>query len=354
MLKIHAHLSLFTILLAITVGTMGCSDTQTGATTSTEKALLGKWRASDRRTLATCEFRRGELTYTNFAGYTGGDLPGHHGTIVRYSIPEENVFQILRDGEKLNHQVRFLSDRLIEITDPRSTRTLYLRWSDHSKAAIQGVYYSNKDRYEKALPFLTAAAEGGEPDAQYYLARQYFQGKGVNANNEAALKWAKASVEGDFPWVYGLLGNIHVACTVPPDYENAIATFETAKTRGVLKGWDKAKLLWMYAAAPDPYCNGEKAAAMAAVAPKEDYLFRSRTDETRALAAAYAAGGDFETAKKLQRTLLKKLRNATTPRLVKMRKEAIRVMDTLYTRGKPFCDAKGEIIAEMVEYERVN
>jgi hypothetical protein len=55
------------------------------------------------------------------------------------------------------------------------------------------------------------AAEQGDPSAQYYLGRTYFQGSGSTLDQAAALKWIKNAAEGGLAEAQNYLGRMYLA-----------------------------------------------------------------------------------------------------------------------------------------------
>lgn len=51
-------------------------------------------------------------------------------------------------------------------------------------------------RYSEAFELLLREAEDGNPDAQYTVGYMYYEGQGVNQDDQAALRWIRESASG--------------------------------------------------------------------------------------------------------------------------------------------------------------
>ncbi len=90
-----------------------------------------------------------------------------------------------------------------------------------------------------AIPELTAAADRGETEAQFQLARAYLYGKGVARNEEKAFEWMKSAAEKGHADAMGGMGYFYSAgLAVGQDAKLAEEWFR----KGAEKGSAKARL----------------------------------------------------------------------------------------------------------------
>jgi hypothetical protein len=59
------------------------------------------------------------------------------------------------------------------------------------------LYYSKgtDDGYKDAFKWYRKAAEQNDADAQFFLGRMYFEGKGIESNTQEAITWMKVSAD---------------------------------------------------------------------------------------------------------------------------------------------------------------
>ncbi|MBI3394355.1 MAG: sel1 repeat family protein [Spirochaetia bacterium] len=78
--------------------------------------------------------------------------------------------------------------------DPART----LPQGDLGEIFLQGKTLYDQKKYEEAFPFLEAAAEGGNPEAQMRLGKMYFNGWGVKHDHAKGREWhEKAAAQGN-------------------------------------------------------------------------------------------------------------------------------------------------------------
>ena len=82
--------------------------------------------------------------------------------------------------------------------------------NDPASLCFVGRESYNEEDYDKALEYLTKAAELGDIEAHYQLGRMYYDGKGVEKDEEKAVyHWEKAAI-GGHPQARSMLGCIEV------------------------------------------------------------------------------------------------------------------------------------------------
>ncbi len=101
--------------------------------------------------------------------------------------------------------------------------------------------------YAKALRFYLAAAEKGDPEAQFIVGGMYYQGLGTDPNRKEALRWLlKAAEQGVWsPESLRILGTMYLQGTgVPQNFQEARNYLERAAELGDLTA--KKNLAYMY------------------------------------------------------------------------------------------------------------
>lgn len=323
----------------------GCSDSK--------NSLIGKWRNIDENTVEVIEFDKKTVTKLSVSFDSKESVLTGGGTAFDYSVADENIIYLLTPYGKMKTSISFPYENILKVVSDNID--FYIRWSDKSGDALRGIRYFRKTEYEKAIPLLKKAAKGNEIDAQYFLAMAYFQGKGVEKDKTSAIEWAKKSFAGNFEKATGLLGDIYNTTeNGDPDYKNVIVAYEKAVELDKISKEQKIELLWIYAAGPEKYRNGEKAILLAKEFEEKDHFFwAGKYNRDRVLAAAYASAGDFVAADKYQKKFLKHLRYAKKPKRILIREKAMVVLESYYAEKLPYSITEEEKITKLVEQKRI-
>jgi TPR repeat protein len=109
-----------------------------------------------------------------------------------------------------------------------------------------GLAAYDRGDYATAYRELAPAAAGGEPLAQYNLARMYFTGEGVSRDSTEGLKWLrKAAMAGVGLAQYQLGAHHEWGIDVAQDYGEAARWYRVAADRGVPVAQFRLGLLYM-------------------------------------------------------------------------------------------------------------
>ncbi|MDO8941388.1 MAG: hypothetical protein Q7U98_19705 [Methylicorpusculum sp.] len=101
-------------------------------------------------------------------------------------------------------------------------------------SAFELVKTNNVENVESAFAWFKKAAEQGRAEAQYAIARCYYEGKGTEQNDKLAFEWAKKSGDQHFAEAYSLLGDIYSQGRgVGQDDKRALVCYEKADVAGV-------------------------------------------------------------------------------------------------------------------------
>jgi TPR repeat protein len=109
-----------------------------------------------------------------------------------------------------------------------------------------GLAAYDRGDYATAYRELTPAAAGGEPVAQYALARMYFSGEGVSRDSAEGLKWLRKAAMAGVGLAQYQLGACHEwGIEVTQDYGEAARWYRMAADRGVPVAQFRLGVLYM-------------------------------------------------------------------------------------------------------------
>jgi len=99
------------------------------------------------------------------------------------------------------------------------------------KEGLSAYYFGN---YATALKEFRPLAEGGQPEAQFYLGVMYYSGKAVPQDYAEAVRWYRAAAEGGYPRAMSNLGWMYSRGKgVRQDYTQALRWYQSAAEKGL-------------------------------------------------------------------------------------------------------------------------
>ena len=108
-------------------------------------------------------------------------------------------------------------------------------WSYYDARTFIGNIYRDEENYKLAFDYYSAAAIKGDAVSQYNLGVCYDLGKGVNTDNEEALKWYLKSAERGNSKAQSILGYMcSTGKGLPQDYKAALKWYSKAVEQGNL------------------------------------------------------------------------------------------------------------------------
>lgn len=179
--------------------------------------------------------------------------------------------------------------------------------------------------YQTANKWYLESAKQGIPHAQYQIGRNMIAGRGCEADTKAGLKWISAAAVGGLPEAQQYLASTGSAMPADERRKHAIRWLKNASANDHY--FSGLLLAWELVSGPNPAIEEELSLAQELVdAEPVDYFDEVRMLETQAAVAA--AKADFKSAQRLQKQAIE-----TAERLEWDSRDAVYRQET-YKRGE--------------------